>query len=197
VGSEALVGIVVVSHSARIAEGIVELASQMAGPDLRIVAAGGAIDGSLGTDAARVAAAITEADAGAGVVVMADLGSAVLSTRTALELLNGAGARVRISAGPIVEGTVVAAVQASIGICSTTSGGRRRGRRPGQAGDLSGRATRSVAQDAMRHGRGAAVGRSGRPSPGPSWWCFVDRRAKAGSKQPDRDRRAGWPSIAA
>jgi len=116
VGSEALVGIVVVSHSARIAEGIVELASQMAGPDLRIVPAGGAIDGSLGTDAARVAAAISEADAGAGVLVMADLGSAVLSARTALELLDGEQAsRVRISAGPIVEGTVVAAVQASIG----------------------------------------------------------------------------------
>ncbi len=111
-----LVGIVVVSHSALIAEGIVELARQMAGPDLRIVAAGGAIDGSLGTDASRVAAAIEEADGGSGVLVLADLGSAVLAARTALELLGpDEAARVRISRGPVVEGAVVAAVQASIG----------------------------------------------------------------------------------
>lgn len=111
-----LVGIVVVSHSARIAEGIVELAAQMAGPNLRIVAAGGSVDGSLGTDAARVASAIVEADAGAGVLVLADLGSAVLAARTALELLDdGRTGHVQISGGPIVEGAVVAAVQASVG----------------------------------------------------------------------------------
>ena len=111
-----LVGIVVVSHSARIAQGVVELAAQMAGPDLRIVPVGGAIDGSLGTDAAHVAAAIAEADSGSGVLVLADLGSAVLAARTALELLDGdVAARVRISGGPIVEGAVVAAVQASVG----------------------------------------------------------------------------------
>lgn len=111
-----LVGIVVVSHSARIAQGVVELAAQMAGPDLRIVPVGGAIDGSLGTDAAQVAAAIAEADSGSGVLVLADLGSAVLAARTALELLDGdVAARVRISGGPIVEGAVVAAVQASVG----------------------------------------------------------------------------------
>ena len=111
-----LVGIVVVSHSARIAEGIVELARQMAGPELRIVPAGGAIDGTLGTDATRVAAAIREADTGAGVLVLADLGSAVLAARTALEIVEpDQAARVRIGGGPIVEGAVVAAVQASIG----------------------------------------------------------------------------------
>lgn len=115
-GSEALVGIVVVSHSARIAEGTVELARQMAGPELRIEAAGGASDGSLGTDATAIMAAIEAADAGAGVVVMADLGSAVLATQTALLMLDPeAAARVRLSSGPVVEGTVVAAVQASIG----------------------------------------------------------------------------------
>ena len=104
----------VVSHSARIAEGTAELAGQMAGPDVRIVAAGGMDDGSIGTDAARIAAAIEAADAGAGVVVLADLGSAVLSTRTALELL-GDPESVLLSRGPIVEGAVIAAVQASTG----------------------------------------------------------------------------------
>jgi phosphoenolpyruvate---glycerone phosphotransferase subunit DhaM len=108
------VGLVVVSHSRLIAEGTAELAGQMAGPEVRIVAAGGMADGAIGTDAARIAEAIGEADTGAGVVVLADLGSAVLSTRTALELLDDPGA-VRLSTGPIVEGAVMAAVQASTG----------------------------------------------------------------------------------
>lgn len=108
------VGLVVVSHSSRIAEGTAELAGQMAGPDVRIVPAGGMEDGAIGTDAARIAAAIGEADAGSGVVVLADLGSAVLATRTALELL-GNPENVRLSRGPIVEGAIIAAVQASTG----------------------------------------------------------------------------------
>jgi PTS hybrid protein len=112
--SAAYVGLVVVSHSSRIAEGTAELAGQMAGPEVRIVAAGGMADGSIGTDAARIAEALQAADAGAGVVVLADLGSAVLSTRTALELLDSPG-HVRLSRGPIVEGAVMAAVQASTG----------------------------------------------------------------------------------
>jgi dihydroxyacetone kinase phosphotransfer subunit len=113
---EPLVGIVIVSHSAQIAAGTVELARQMAGDDVRIVAAGGMADGSLGTDAAAIMAAIEGADAGVGVLVLVDLGSAVLATQTALELLpESAAARVRLSGGPLVEGAVVAAVQASVG----------------------------------------------------------------------------------
>ncbi len=113
---EPLVGIVIVSHSAQIAEGTVELARQMAGDDLRIEWAGGTADGQLGTDAVAIMTAITTADTGAGVVVLVDLGSAVLATQTALELLGAdAAARVRLSRGPLVEGAVVAAVQASVG----------------------------------------------------------------------------------
>jgi dihydroxyacetone kinase phosphotransfer subunit len=113
---EPLVGIVVVSHSAQIAAGTVELARQMAGDDLRIEGAGGTADGSLGTDAAAIMASIEAADGGAGVVVLVDLGSAVLATQTALELLgDDTAARVRLSNGPLVEGAVVAAVQASVG----------------------------------------------------------------------------------
>jgi dihydroxyacetone kinase phosphotransfer subunit len=113
---EALIGIVVVSHSTQIAAGTVELARQMAGDDLRIEAAGGMPDGSLGTDAAAIMAAISAADSGAGVLVLVDLGSAVLATQTALELLgDDVSARVRLSGGPLVEGAVVAAVQASVG----------------------------------------------------------------------------------
>lgn len=113
---EPLVGIVVVSHSAKIAAGTVELARQMAGDDLRIESAGGTADGSLGTDAAAIMTAIQAAEGGAGVLVLVDLGSAVLATQTALELLGAdVAARVRLSGGPLVEGAVVAAVQASVG----------------------------------------------------------------------------------
>jgi len=113
---EPLVGIVIVSHSARLAEGVRELAAQMAGPDLRLVAVGGGPDGSLGTDASRIADAIREADSGAGVVVLGDLGSAILASQAALEMLPAdLGGRVRISGGPVAEGSVLAAVQASIG----------------------------------------------------------------------------------
>jgi len=110
----ASVGLVIVSHSSRIAEGTAELAGQMAGPDVRIVAAGGMADGAIGTDAPRIAEALVAADAGAGVVIVADLGSAVLSARTALELLDNPPG-IRLSRGPIVEGAVMAAVQASTG----------------------------------------------------------------------------------
>ncbi len=118
--TQAAVGIVVVSHSAEVADATVQLVARLAniaadGPLL--VAAGGLEDGSIGTDATRIADALASADAGAGVVVLADLGSAVLATVTAIEELlePDLAARVRISGGPIVEGAFVAAVQASAG----------------------------------------------------------------------------------
>jgi dihydroxyacetone kinase phosphotransfer subunit len=110
-----LVGIVVVSHSRRLAEGIVELARQMAGDDVALEAVGGAPDGSLGTDADGISQALGRAQRGAGVVILADLGSAVLASHTALELLGNDAGRIVVSGGPIVEGAVVGAVQASIG----------------------------------------------------------------------------------
>lgn len=117
---EPMVGIVVVSHSAAVAEATVALVRALANLDdggPRLVAAGGMADGSVGTDAARIAAAIGEADAGAGAVVLADLGGAVLATQMAVdELLDpDAAARVRVSGGPLVEGTFIAAVQSAAG----------------------------------------------------------------------------------
>ena len=118
--SSAAVGVVVVSHSSDVADATVRLIARLAnlpadGP--RLVAAGGMEDGSIGTDATRIADALAEADAGSGVVVVADLGSAVLATFTAIEeLIDPALAeRVRVSRGPLVEGAFVAAVQASAG----------------------------------------------------------------------------------
>ena len=110
------VGLVVVSHSAKIAEGVVELAGQMA-PDVRIRAAGGTDDGGIGTDATLIAEAIEAADDGDGVLVLVDLGSAVLSAQLAIDELVGEArrGRVRISDAPLVEGAVIGAVQASTG----------------------------------------------------------------------------------
>jgi multiphosphoryl transfer protein len=114
--SAELVGIVVVSHSARIAAGVVEVAREMAGEDVRLIAAGGTADGLLGTDAALIADAIAQADTGAGVLVLADLGSAVLSTKLAFELIDPElAARTRLSGGPLVEGAFMAAIQAAAG----------------------------------------------------------------------------------
>jgi dihydroxyacetone kinase phosphotransfer subunit len=114
------VGIVAVSHSRPLAEAVCDLVRQLAnidrgGPPL--VPAGGMAGGEVGTDAASIAEAIRRADRGVGVVVCADLGSAVLSTLTALEELlePQLAARTRISRGPLVEGCFVAAVQAAAG----------------------------------------------------------------------------------
>jgi phosphoenolpyruvate---glycerone phosphotransferase subunit DhaM len=106
-----VVGIVVVSHSADLAEGLAALASQMAGPEVRIEPAGGLPDGSLGTDEDRVRAAIKAADQGSGVVILGDLGSAILTVRHVLE--RHANGHVRLVDAPIVEGAVAAAVTAS------------------------------------------------------------------------------------
>ncbi|MFP7760324.1 dihydroxyacetone kinase phosphoryl donor subunit DhaM [Marisediminicola sp. LYQ85] len=109
------VGLVVVSHSALIAEGIRDLASQMASTT-RIVPAGGTDDGGIGTSFDAVSAAMTDADDGDGVVVLCDLGSAILTAETALDFLDDdVRARVRIADAPVVEGAVAAAVAAETG----------------------------------------------------------------------------------
>jgi PTS hybrid protein len=109
------VGIVFVSHSARIAEGLVDLARQMA-PSAALVAAGGTDDGRIGTSFDLVSAGIGEADAGEGVAVLCDLGSAILTAETALDFLDDdMRARVRIVDAPLVEGGVAAAVSAEAG----------------------------------------------------------------------------------
>ncbi|QNG37736.1 dihydroxyacetone kinase [Geodermatophilaceae bacterium NBWT11] len=111
------VGIVVVSHSRALADAAVELARQMLpGRELAIEVAAGMDDGSLGTDAMAVATAITAADTGDGVVVLMDLGSAVLSAETAMEFLDeDVRERVTLSAAPLVEGLVGAVVVAAGG----------------------------------------------------------------------------------
>jgi PTS hybrid protein len=108
-----LVGIVVVSHSADLARGVAELAGQVAGPDVRIEVAGGGPGGSLGTDDGLVRDAIRRANQGDGVVVLGDLGSAILTIRHVLE--RQSNGHVHLVDAPLVEGTVAAAVLASAG----------------------------------------------------------------------------------
>jgi phosphoenolpyruvate-protein phosphotransferase/dihydroxyacetone kinase phosphotransfer subunit len=112
-----MVGIVIVSHSATLAAGVRELAAEMGGPDVRLELAGGieAPEPALGTDAVRVAEAIARADSGDGVLVLMDLGSAVLSAETALDLLTPEQQKgVLLCEAPLVEGAVAAAVAAKL-----------------------------------------------------------------------------------
>jgi dihydroxyacetone kinase phosphotransfer subunit len=108
-------GIVLVSHSAAIAEGLAAMAAEVAGGDVRIVAAGGGPGGTLGTDGGRVADAVRDADSGAGVVILADIGSAVLSVRAVLNDGMADGVAAVLADAPLVEGAIAAAVTASVG----------------------------------------------------------------------------------
>ncbi|TFD67626.1 dihydroxyacetone kinase phosphoryl donor subunit DhaM [Cryobacterium sp. Hb1] len=109
------VGIIFVSHSEKIATGLVELARQMA-PTVRLVAAGGTDSGGIGTSFEKISAGISAANAGAGVVILCDLGSAILTAETVRDFLEEAEQdQVRIVDAPFVEGGVAAAVAAETG----------------------------------------------------------------------------------
>ena len=113
-----MVGIVIVSHSARLAEGVRELAEQMTQGRVPLAVAGGIDDpdNPIGTDAMKVMAAIDAVYSPDGVVVLMDLGSALLSAETALDFLpDDRREHVFLSRAPLVEGALAAAVQAMIG----------------------------------------------------------------------------------
>ncbi|MFE5538639.1 PTS-dependent dihydroxyacetone kinase phosphotransferase subunit DhaM [Streptomyces sp. NPDC056492] len=111
-----VVGIVLVSHSAAVAQSVAELARGLAagGPVAPVAAAGGTADGRLGTDADRIAAAAREVDAGAGVALLADLGSSVLTVK-ALLVEDELPPDSRLLDAPFLEGAVAAVVAASAG----------------------------------------------------------------------------------
>ena len=109
------VGLVLVSHSAAIADGLAELVGQVAGPAVPIKTAGGGPAGTLGTDGGLVLEALRSVD-GAGAVVLVDLGSSVLSVKAALaELEAGEATRFILVDAPLVEGAIAAGVTASTG----------------------------------------------------------------------------------
>jgi len=107
------VGLVLVSHSEKLAEGLAEVAAQMA-PDVTILPAGGLPGGGIGTDYDTVVDAVRRADTGSGVVVLYDLGSAQMTAELAVESLAEPGS-VTVADAPLVEGAVAAAVAAQGG----------------------------------------------------------------------------------
>lgn len=111
-----MIGIVVVSHSPKLARAAVDLALGMVrGVGPRISIAAGVYDGSIGTDATQIAASITEVASPDGVLVLVDLGSAVLSAELALELISLPGVEVRVTSAPFVEGLMAGLVRAAAG----------------------------------------------------------------------------------
>ena len=127
-------------------------------PTAALVAAGGTDDGRIGTSFDLVSAGIGEADSGDGVVVLCDLGSAILTAETALDFLDDdVRARVRIVDAPLVEGGVAAAVAAEAGDAARRRWSRRRSRRGATA---RGRAAPTAPRPRPRRGAsgGAASG---------------------------------------
>ena len=107
------VRLIVVSHSEKIAEGAVELAAQMA-PDVVILPAGGTDDGRIGTSFEKVMAALAEAVGGDGIVILTDLGSAMMTAEAAIEF-SADPASVVLADAPLIEGLIAAAVAAQTG----------------------------------------------------------------------------------
>ncbi|MFK4111095.1 PTS-dependent dihydroxyacetone kinase phosphotransferase subunit DhaM [Streptomyces sp. NPDC002176] len=111
------VGIVLVSHSAEVAESVAGLAKALAGgaTAVPVAAAGGTDGGGFGTSAELISAASAAVDQGAGVAVLTDLGSAVLTVKALLAEGDELPADTRLVDAPFVEGAVAAVVTAATG----------------------------------------------------------------------------------
>jgi dihydroxyacetone kinase phosphotransfer subunit len=106
-----MVNLLIVSHSAQLAAGVQEFASQVAGDQVKIAAAGGTEDGSLGTSVERIQAGLQQVASPDGILILVDLGSAVISVETVLE--DFSGGPTLISDAPLVEGAYLAALEAT------------------------------------------------------------------------------------
>jgi len=110
------VGIVIVSHSPKVAEGAADMVREMVGAEVRVAHCGGNPEGGLGTDVAAIMAAIETVYSAAGVAMLVDLGGAETNSEMAIELLpEDRRQRVVICNAPIVEGAVMAATEAAGG----------------------------------------------------------------------------------
>lgn len=108
-----MVGFVVVSHSCKLAEGVVDLTKMMA-PDVPIVAAGGMEDGNYGTSFEKIYSAVEEVYSEEGVIILVDMGSAVMTAEMVIEAMDGM--KVQIADCPVAEGAVAATVSSRIGM---------------------------------------------------------------------------------
>jgi PTS hybrid protein len=110
------VGIVIVSHSPKVAEGAADMVRQMVGDSVPLAWTGGNPEGGLGTDVARILEAIDRAWSEAGVAILVDLGGAETNSEMAIDMLDeGRRTRVVVCEAPVVEGAVIAATEASGG----------------------------------------------------------------------------------
>lgn len=110
-----MIGIVIISHSEKIAEGVVDLCNEMVAGGVKIIPAGGTNDGRIGTDPMKIKEAIEKAYDGGEVVLLADIGSSLMNAEMAIELLDDEiREKTIILDTPIVEGSIGVAVQASI-----------------------------------------------------------------------------------
>ena len=107
-----MVGLVIVSQSQKLAEGVVEIATMMAA-DAPIAAAGGLEEGGFGTSFERIVEAVQDVDQGAGVAILMDMGSAVMTAEMVCEALDDT--KIRLLDAPLVEGAVLAAVESQMG----------------------------------------------------------------------------------
>ena len=107
-----MVGIVIVSHSQKLAEGVVELAKAMA-RDAKIVAAGGMDDGGIGTRFERISNAIDEVYSDEGTAIIMDMGSALMTTEMVIESMEDR--KLRMIDCPVLEGAILAAVESVTG----------------------------------------------------------------------------------
>ena len=110
------VGIVIVSHSPKIAEGAADMVRQMVGDSVPLAWTGGNQEGGLGTDVAAIIEAIDRAWSDSGVAVLVDLGGAETNSEMAIEMLESSRReKVVVCEAPVVEGAVMAATEASGG----------------------------------------------------------------------------------
>jgi dihydroxyacetone kinase phosphotransfer subunit len=110
-----MVSLLIVSHSRQLAAGVKEFAEQVAGGLIKIGAAGGTLDGTLGTSVDLIQQALHEISSPDGILVLVDMGSAVMNIELALEMNDGEGIPTIISNAPLVEGAYLAATEASAG----------------------------------------------------------------------------------
>ncbi len=110
-----MVGVIIVSHSAKLAEGLVEIVEEMNNGTVQIAAAGGADGGRIGTSAIRIQNAIEAMEECDNILIYADLGSSIISSETAIDMLDDdLQEKVQIVDCPVVEGAFAGVVQATI-----------------------------------------------------------------------------------
>lgn len=111
-----MVSIMIISHSSKIAYGTKELAEQMMQAPIEIKAVGGTADGDLGTDVDKIKKTMKKINKESGVIVLVDLGSAVMSYNMVYDWLDENNkSKFRLANAPLVEGTIFATIEASLG----------------------------------------------------------------------------------